>query len=92
MVLKNQLNGKDFGTDEVNDANDEVELANWLIAKGYAEMQDIWRDYPVKNLLADGEHEYEMFITEIDEQIIRARPCIFVERYNKMKKACYTGR
>ncbi|EJW88417.1 hypothetical protein WUBG_00674 [Wuchereria bancrofti] len=42
--------------------------------RGYAEMQDIWRDYPVKNLLSDGEHEYEMFITEVDEQIIRARP------------------
>ncbi|CAG9534423.1 unnamed protein product [Cercopithifilaria johnstoni] len=88
MVLKNQLNEKDgLGADEINNINDKVELANWLIASGYAEMRDIWRDYPVKNLLADGEHEYEMFITEVDGQIIHARPYIFAEQYNKMKKA-----
>uniref|UniRef100_A0A0R3S4W9 CCHC-type domain-containing protein n=1 Tax=Elaeophora elaphi TaxID=1147741 RepID=A0A0R3S4W9_9BILA len=76
VVLKNLLNGEDdFGTNEVHNVNDKIDLANWLIAKGYAEMQDIWRDYPVKNLLADGEHEYGMFITEVDGQIIRARPC-----------------
>uniref|UniRef100_A0A1I8EWD4 Tudor domain-containing protein n=1 Tax=Wuchereria bancrofti TaxID=6293 RepID=A0A1I8EWD4_WUCBA len=75
MVLKNQLNEEnDIGNGETDNANDKVELASWLISKGYAEMQDIWRDYPVKNLLSDGEHEYEMFITEVDEQIIRARP------------------
>ncbi|KAK6103181.1 Tudor domain family protein [Brugia pahangi] len=75
MVLKNQLNEKsDIGNGETDNANDKVELASWLISKGYAEMQNIWRDYPVKNLLSDGEHEYEMFITEVDGQIIRARP------------------
>nr|CDP97707.1 Bm10348, isoform a [Brugia malayi] len=75
MVLKNQLNEEsDIGNGETDDANDKVELASWLISKGYAEMQNIWRDYPVKNLLSDGEHEYEMFITEVDGQIIRARP------------------
>ncbi|KAK6103184.1 Tudor domain family protein [Brugia pahangi] len=88
MVLKNQLNEKsDIGNGETDNANDKVELASWLISKGYAEMQNIWRDYPVKNLLSDGEHEYEMFITEVDGQIIRARPYVFVEQYNKMKKA-----
>lgn len=88
MVLKNQLNEEsDIGNGETDDANDKVELASWLISKGYAEMQNIWRDYPVKNLLSDGEHEYEMFITEVDGQIIRARPYVFVEQYNKMKKA-----
>ncbi|VDK86417.1 unnamed protein product, partial [Litomosoides sigmodontis] len=88
MVLKNQLSGEDgSGTHEVSNANGEVDLANWLIAKGYAEMQDIWGDYPAKNLLADGEHKYEMLITEVDGQIIRARPFIFSELYDKMKKA-----
>ncbi|MCP9261337.1 hypothetical protein DINM_004711 [Dirofilaria immitis] len=75
-----------YFTDE-NNANNKIELASWLVAKSYAEMDDVWRDYPVKNLLSDGEREYEMFITEVDGQIIRARPCVFVEEYNKMKKA-----
>ncbi|KAL3993957.1 Tudor domain family protein [Acanthocheilonema viteae] len=88
VVPKKQLNEKNgFEADEVNNVNDKVELASWLITKGYAEMQDIWKDYPVMNLLADGKREYEMFITEVDGQIIRARPCIFAEQYNKMKKS-----
>ncbi|EJD76035.1 tudor domain-containing protein [Loa loa] len=88
MVLKNQLIDEDgLGTDEANSMKNKVDLASWLIAKGYAEMQDIWRDYPVKNLLSGGKHEYEMFITEIDGQIIRARPYVFAEQYNRMKKA-----
>lgn len=91
-MVKKQPNEEDgFRTDEANDLNNKVELASWLIAKGYAEMQDIWRDYPVKNLLSDGKHEYEMFITEVDGQIIHARPYVFIEQYNKMKKVCYTN-
>lgn len=87
MVPKNQLNEKDgVETDEVNNVNDKVELANWLIAKGYAEMPDIWKDYSIKNLLADGQYKYEMIITEVDGQIIYARPHIFAEQYHKMKK------
>ncbi|VDO43145.1 unnamed protein product, partial [Onchocerca flexuosa] len=88
MVLRNQLIEKDsFGMDEANNANNKIELVSWLVAKGYAETQDIWRKYPVKNLLFDGKHEYTMIITEVDGQIIRARPYVFAEQYNKMKKA-----
>ncbi|KAM3719792.1 Tudor domain-containing protein [Dirofilaria immitis] len=90
VVFKNQLteeNDSETIEADENNANNKIELASWLVAKSYAEMDDVWRDYPVKNLLSDGEREYEMFITEVDGQIIRARPCVFVEEYNKMKKA-----
>ncbi|VDK89130.1 unnamed protein product, partial [Onchocerca ochengi] len=88
MVLKNQFIEEDnFGMDEANNANNKIELVSWLSAKGYAKAQDIWRKYPVKNLLFDGKHEYAMLITEVDGQIIRARPYAFTEQYNKMKKA-----
>uniref|UniRef100_A0A915PD03 Tudor domain-containing protein n=1 Tax=Setaria digitata TaxID=48799 RepID=A0A915PD03_9BILA len=87
MVPKKQLNGDVWGTDETNNVEDRVDLAGWLVAKGYAETEAVWRDYPVMNLLSDGQHEYEMLITEIDGEIIRARPCIFDRLYAKMKQA-----
>lgn len=91
MVSKSELVEQENGenADESNNATDDIDLAKWLLAKGYAELTDRWTDYPVTNLLSTGKHEHEMIITDIDGQIIRARPCAFTQLYARMNEVCF---
>ncbi|VDN04042.1 unnamed protein product [Thelazia callipaeda] len=66
---------------------EKVDFGTWLIANGHGEMRNFCDIYPTKNLLCEGKHEQKMVITEINGQIIRARPCAFSDLYDTMNEA-----